>query len=124
LDDVFQKVAPEFSDLVGASKAREALARISVTFLESLGDGSGSDEVIQTEVAGLYRQLAQALGDPYAPNSLGDYNTALRFANRSLTIEQTLQKMQPRDTVRLRSLALAEDIVSSILFELAELTRR
>jgi eukaryotic-like serine/threonine-protein kinase len=32
--DVSQKVAPEFQDLIGAAKANETLAQISLTFLE------------------------------------------------------------------------------------------
>jgi serine/threonine protein kinase len=117
VEDVFQKVAPEFSDLMGASKAGEALAQTSVTFLESLGGTNGSNEAFQAELAALYGQLANALGNPYAPNSIGDYDTALRFANQSLTITQGLLKQNPSDK-DLWNLLRAEDRVGNILLSL------
>ena len=117
VEDVFQKVAPEFSDLIGASKAGEALAQTSVTFLESLGGTNGSDETFQAELAKLYGQLANALGNPYAPNSIGDYDTALRFANQSLTITTSLLKQNPSDQ-DLFKLLRAEDRVGNILLSL------
>jgi hypothetical protein len=45
VDDVFQKVAPEFYDLIGATRAQEILAETSISFLESLGGTNGGDEV-------------------------------------------------------------------------------
>ena len=119
VEDVFGKVTPEFSGLVGATKAREALARTSVTFLESLADGSEKDESFQAELAKLYGQLALALGNPYAPNSIGDYEAALRFANQSLQILQTLQGKHPNRSEALLALAHAHDQVGSILLALA-----
>ena len=119
VEDVFNKVAPEFSGLVGATKAREALARISVTFLESLAGGSDKDETFQAELAKLYGQLALSLGNPYVPNSIGDYEAALRFANHSLQILQALQGKHPNGPEGLLALARAHDQVGSILLALA-----
>ena len=51
VEDVFQKVAPKFSELIGATEAREALAQTSVTFLQSLGDAAGSNEAFQKQLA-------------------------------------------------------------------------
>ena len=119
VEDVFNKVAPEFSGLVGATKAREALARTSVTYLESLGDGSEKDETFQAELAALYGQLAGALGNPYVPNSIGDYEAALRFANQSLAISQTLLSQQPKRPEARLAMARAHDRVGSILLALA-----
>ncbi len=116
VDDVFKKVAPEFSDLIGATKAQETLAQTSVSFLESLGGTNGDDEAFQAELATLYRQLANAFGNPWAPNSFGDYSNALRFANQSLAIEQILWKKHPDDLESLRQLALTQDAVGSISF--------
>lgn len=121
VDDVFQKVAPEFSDLIGATKAQEALARTSVNFLESLGDGNGTDEAFQTSLAELYARLADALGGVYDPNSLGDHDTAFRFANQSLTISQNLQRKNPNDRERLRILHTAEGRVGTLLLVLGRL---
>ena len=121
VDDMFLKVAPEFSDLIGATKAREALARTSVSFLESLGDGNGTGEAFQVSLAELYAKLADALGGVYDPNSLGDYDTALRFANQSLTISQNLQRENPNDTERLRILDTAEGRVGTLLLVLGRL---
>jgi hypothetical protein len=118
VDDVFQKIAPEFSDLIGATKAQEALARTSVNFLESLGDGNGTDEAFQTSLAELYARLADALGGVYDPNSLGDHDTAFRFANQSLTISQNLQRKNPNDRERLRILHTAEGRVGTLLLVL------
>ena len=117
--DVFNKVAPEFSGLVGATKAREALARTSVTYLESLGKGSETDEAFQAELAALYGQLAISLGNPYVPNSMGDYKAALRFADQSLAISQALQSKHPTSPEARLALALAHDRVGSILLALA-----
>jgi tetratricopeptide (TPR) repeat protein len=119
VDDVFQKVAPEFSNLIGASKAREALARTSVAFLESMGDVNGTDEAFQASLAGLYGNLADALGNEYSANSLGDYDAALPFANQSLAIYQSLQIKNYGDKERMRSLIRAEFTVGTI-FELLE----
>jgi len=119
VEEVFDTVAPEFSGLVGATKAREALARTSVTFLESLASGSEKDESFQAELAKLYGQLALSLGNPYAPNSIGDYEGALRFANQSLQILQAIQSKQPNRPEALLALARAHDRVGSILLALA-----
>jgi serine/threonine protein kinase/tetratricopeptide (TPR) repeat protein len=115
VEDVFQKVAPEFSELIGAAKARETLAQTSVSFLESLSSTGGSNESFQVELATLYGQFANALGDPFAPNSTGDYDNALRFANQSLAILQSLQSQHPNDKDLVRKLARAQNAVGSIL---------
>ncbi len=109
VEDVFQKVAPEFSDLIGATKARQALAQTSVSFLESIRDAGGNDKAFQQELAALYGQLASALGNPLVPNSVGDYSNAVQFAQQSLAIITTLQKQYPDDKVLLQKLSQAHD---------------
>jgi len=115
VQDVFEKVAPQFSELIGATKAQEALAQTSVTFLQSIGDATGSNEAFQKQLAALYLQMANALGNPYAPNTLGDYTNALSFANQSLAILQNLQDKQPKDEELLRQLIQSQDDIGSIL---------
>ena len=112
---MFLKVAPKFSELIGATEAREALAQTSVTFLQSLGDASGSNEVFQKQLANLYHQMASALGNPYAANTIGDYTNALRFAEQSLAIVQNLQKQHPNDEELLKQLVESQDTIGSIL---------
>ncbi len=115
VEDMFQQVAPKFQDLIGATEAQQALAQISLTFLESLGGTNGGGQAYEGELAKLERQLAAAFGNPYAPNTVGDYNSALRFANQSLAIEQNLVRTHPNDHVLLMQLALTEDDLGSTL---------
>jgi serine/threonine protein kinase/tetratricopeptide (TPR) repeat protein len=115
VDDVFEKVAPEFSHLIGASKAKETLARTSLAFVESLGDPGKSDEAFQADLALLYARLAQSLGDAYNPNSLGDYEAALRFAQQSLTLWNDLLSKNPSDMERVKRVGGLELQVGSIL---------
>ena len=48
--------------------------------------------------------MANALGNPYAPNTIGDYSNALNFANQSLEIIQNLHKQHPNDQELLQQL--------------------
>jgi tetratricopeptide (TPR) repeat protein len=115
VEDMFQKVAPEFSDLIGATKARQALAQTSVSFLESIRDAGGNDKAFQMELAALYGQLASALGNPLVPNSVGDYSNAMQFAQQSLAIIQTQQKKYPDDKELLQKLSQAHDRIGLTL---------
>ncbi len=113
--DVSRKVAPEFRDLIGATEANETLAQISLTFLKSLGEASSTDESYQASLADLYAKLSDALGGIYNPNTLGDYDTALRFADQSLAISRSLLAKHPADNERLRVVASAEQRVGTLL---------
>ena len=115
VEDMFQQVAPKFRDLIGATEAQQALAQISVNFLESLGGTNGGDQAYESELAELDAELAYALGNEFIPNTVGDYSNALRFASQALTIEQNLVKTQPNDGQLLRQLAQTEDQVGGIL---------
>ena len=115
VEDMFQQVAPKFQDLIGATEAQQALAQISVNFLESLGGTNGGDQAYESELAELDAELAYALGNEFIPNTVGDYSNALRFASQALTIEQNLVKTQPNDGQLLRQLAQTEDQVGGIL---------
>jgi serine/threonine protein kinase/tetratricopeptide (TPR) repeat protein len=115
VEDMFQQVAPKFQDLIGATEAQQALAQISLNFLESLGGTNEGDQAYEGELAKLDGQLSAALGDPFAANTIGDYTNALRFASQSLAIQQNLVRTHPNDQESLRQLAFAEDQVGSIL---------
>jgi tetratricopeptide (TPR) repeat protein/tRNA A-37 threonylcarbamoyl transferase component Bud32 len=113
--DVFQKVAPEFQGLIGAAKANETLAQISVTFVQSLGEASSTDETYQASLADLYLKLSDALGSVYSPNALGDYGTALQYANQSLAIYRNLLNKHPTDKELQRLAAVGEQRVGTLL---------
>ena len=115
VEDMSRQVAPKFRDLIGATEAQQALAQISVNFLESLGGTNGSDQVYESELARLDTALADAFGNQFNPNTVGDYSNALRFASQALTIEQNLVKTHPNDEQLLTQLADTEDSVGSIL---------
>jgi serine/threonine protein kinase/tetratricopeptide (TPR) repeat protein len=115
VQDVFRKVAPKFSGLIGATEAKEELAQTSVTFLRALGDAAGSDETFQKQLATLYLQMANALGSPYSANTIGDYSNALSFVDQSLAIIQNLQKQHPSDEELLQQLIKGHDAIGSIL---------
>ena len=115
VNDVFQKVAPEFSDLVGASKAKEQLVQVSLTFLQSLGDSKEGDDEYQASLAALYARMSDALGGVYSPNALGDYDAALKFANQSLTIRRDLLARHPTDLGNLQQVGIEEVLVGAIL---------
>jgi serine/threonine protein kinase/tetratricopeptide (TPR) repeat protein len=120
VDDVFEKVAPEFSDLIGASKARESLARTSLMFVESLGTPNEFDEAFQTDLAKLYARLADSLGDAYAPNAMADYEGALRFATQALALSNDLLCKNPSDPERMRNVARLEMHIGDILAQLGK----
>ena len=113
--DVSQKVAPKFENLIGATKANQALAQISLTFLQSLGQAGSMDETYQTNLAQVFIQLSDALGMVFSPNAAGDYDTALRFANQSLALSRDLLAKRPADKERLRAVARAEERVGILL---------
>ncbi len=118
VDDVFKEVEPEFSKLIGASKAREALARISVTFVESLGNPAQSDEAFQTDLAKLYSRLADSLGGVYSENALADYESVLRYANQSLALWRELARKDSSNFERARMVGNLERFVAIILREM------
>jgi tetratricopeptide (TPR) repeat protein/tRNA A-37 threonylcarbamoyl transferase component Bud32 len=115
VEDMFQQVAPKFRDLIGTTEAQQALAQISVNFLESLGGTNGGGQAYESELAELDAELAYALGNEFIPNTVGDYSNALRFASQALTIEQNLVKTRPNDGQLLRQMAQTEDQVGGIL---------
>jgi tetratricopeptide (TPR) repeat protein len=80
-----------------------------------LGEAGSKDEIYQARLADLYRKQADALGGVYSPNALGDYDTALRYANKSLTIYRSLLAEHPEDKERLRDVASAEQRVGTLL---------
>ncbi len=118
VEDVFQKVAPAFEVLIGATEAQKALAQTSVSFLESLSGPKGSDEAFQAELAKLYGDLARALGNPMAPNTVGDYTNALRVAIQSMNIQENLHNKHPGDAQFAKELASTKGRVGSILLVL------
>ncbi len=64
---MFQQVAPKFRDLIGATEAQQALAQISLNFLESLGGTNGGDQAYESELAELDAELAYAFGNAVYP---------------------------------------------------------
>ena len=122
VDDMFQQVVPKFQNLIGATEAQQALAQISLNFLESLGGTNGGGQAYESELAKLDHHLAAAFGDPFLPNTIGDYSNALQFASQSLAIRQNLVRTHPDDEESLTNLAKAEEQVGGILEELDHLT--
>ncbi|HEY1662463.1 MAG TPA: serine/threonine-protein kinase [Verrucomicrobiae bacterium] len=122
VDDMFQQVVPKFQGLIGATAAQQALAQISRNFLESLGGTNGGDRAYEGELAKLDLKLAAAFGDPYLPNTIGDYSNALLFASQSLAIQQNLVKADPDNQELLAQLASTEDQVGGIVGELERST--
>ena len=115
VDDVLEKIAPHFDGLIGATEAQKALAHSSLSFLQSLGGTNGTDDAFQAEMAKLYVNLANVLGNPFAANIVGEYSNALQFATLGLNMEEQLQKKHPHDPQLLRELALTRGDVGTIL---------
>jgi serine/threonine protein kinase len=115
VEEVMQKIAPDFDGLIGATEATKALAQSSLSFLESLGGTNGGDEAFQAELAKLYRNLSSALGNPFAANVVGEYSNALHFATLGLSIEEELLRKHPKDQELLREVALGRSEVGTIL---------
>jgi tetratricopeptide (TPR) repeat protein len=108
-------VAPEVQDLIGAAKANESLAHISLTFVQSLGEAGSTNETYQASLADLYRKMSDALGGIYHHNALGDYETALRFENQFLAISRNLLSKHPTDKERQRLVSVGERGVGTLL---------
>jgi serine/threonine protein kinase/tetratricopeptide (TPR) repeat protein len=113
--DVLQRIAPEFGSLIGATEAQKALAQSSLSFLESLGGSNDGDETFQAELATLYINLSDTLGNPFAANIVGEYSNALHFATLGLGMEEQLLKKHPNDRHLLREVAFDRGFVGNIL---------
>jgi serine/threonine protein kinase len=118
VNEMFKTVAPQFRDLIGASRASEAFARTSLAFVQSLADAGPMDESVQRDVAFLSAQLSGSLGSPFAANTLGDYKEALGFANQALALVTDLSRKNPSDSRWRRAVAGHEGIAGMILSEL------
>jgi len=115
---IFEEVEPKFADLIGASTARAALARSSVTFLESLGDLEDADPEFQSDLAFLYFSLADSLGSTFSANSTGEYEEALRHSSRALTLGRRSLEKSPSDVKGLVRVARTELQCGRLLLEL------
>jgi hypothetical protein len=82
VDDVFNKVAPEFIDLAGASDAQEKLGLAGLTFLQRLRGSTGDDPVLRLALARVFVKMSQAQ-NPGNANTIGDYQAGLQWAQQA-----------------------------------------
>jgi tRNA A-37 threonylcarbamoyl transferase component Bud32/tetratricopeptide (TPR) repeat protein len=122
VDDMFQQVVPKLQGLIGATVAQQALAQISLNFMESLSGTNGGGQAYEGELAQLDLHVAAAFGNPFIPNTIGDYSKALPFASQSLAIQQNLVRTYPDNQELIARLASAEDRVGGIMVGLERST--
>jgi serine/threonine protein kinase len=70
------KIHDAVTPLAGSTPVRKTIVTEALAYLERLEQESAGDESLQIELAGAYRQIGSALGDPGRPN-LGDRTGAV-----------------------------------------------
>jgi serine/threonine protein kinase len=86
----------EVKDLAGATRAREAIVRRALQYLDRLAQDSGGDPGLQRELAVAYERVGDVLGVPGQGN-LGDTPRALESHRKALAIREALGPGDPAD---------------------------
>jgi eukaryotic-like serine/threonine-protein kinase len=108
-------IAPKIERLEGSTDAREALVRRALEYLDSLGQESGGDRQLQSELATAYEKVGEIQGQPRKPN-LSDFSGALLSYAKASKIRQRLLLKNPSDFEQRRGLA-ANSAASSFIRE-------
>jgi serine/threonine protein kinase len=90
------EIAPKIERLEGSTEAREALVRRALEYLDSLGQESGDDAQLQSELAAAYEKVGEIQGAPRKPN-LSDFSGALVSYGKANRIRRRLLEGNPND---------------------------
>ena len=90
------EIAPRIERLEGSTDAREALVRRALEYLDSLGQESGGDGQLQSELANAYEKVGEIQGAPRKPN-LSDFSGALASYGKANNIRRGLLEKHPND---------------------------
>ncbi len=82
--------------LPGSTKARGALIRTSLQYLDNLSGDSGGDPHLMAELARAYRKIGDVQGSPFQPN-LGDTAAAEISYRKALQLALGASKAAPRN---------------------------
>jgi tetratricopeptide (TPR) repeat protein len=88
------EIAPKIERLEGSMDAREALVRRALEYLDSLGQESGNDEQLQSELAAAYEKVGDLQGAPRKPN-LSDFSGAIVSYEKASKIRRRLLEKNP-----------------------------
>jgi serine/threonine protein kinase len=108
-------IAPKIERLQSSTEAREALVRRALEYLDSLGQESGGDEQLQSELANAYEKVGDLQGAPRKPN-LSDFNGAIASYEKAQVIRRRRLEKNPADPEARRRLAANLHELSSIRF--------
>ena len=98
-------VHDNIADLPGSTRAREALVKSALEYLNSLNQEAGDDPSLQRELALAYQRVGDVQGNPTNAN-LGDTAGALTSYRKALAIAESLVTAHPEDAEAQRTLAL------------------
>jgi len=108
-------IAPKIERLQSSTEARGALVRRALEYLDSLGQESGDDEQLQSELANAYEKVGDLQGAPRKPN-LSDFNGAIASYEKAQLIRRRRLEKNPADPEARRLLAANLHELSSIRF--------
>jgi non-specific serine/threonine protein kinase/serine/threonine-protein kinase len=107
------EVHDNIADLPGSTRAREALVKSALEYLNSLAQEAAGDPALQRELALAYQRVGDVQGNPTNAN-LGDTNGALASYQKALSIADALLIANPGDTEAQRSRALTYQKLSDL----------
>ena len=85
----------EMAKDAGSLKTRELMLKTSLEYLDALYQQSGSDQLLQEELATAYIKVAAILGDDATRSNVGDYQGALRSYERAIALLTPLIAADP-----------------------------
>lgn len=107
---VIYDIHDEIADLPGATKAREALVRTALKYLDGLAVDAGGDPRLLKELALAYERMGDVQGRTHKAN-MGDTAGALSSYEKALAHARAMVDIRPDDAGELAVLA---DIYSSV----------
>lgn len=107
------EVHDNIADLPGSTRAREALVKNALEYLNSLAQEAGDDPALQRELALAYQRVGDVQGNPTNAN-LGDTNGALTSYQKALSIADALLAANPNDVEAQRSRSLTYQKLSDL----------
>ncbi len=102
-------------DIPGTTRAREAMVKNALTYLDSLA-AEANDRELMRELSSAYMRVAEVQGNPYRPN-LGQIEGARRSAEKGVDLIRREHQRDPADKEGQRLLATA-------YFQLADLQKQ
>jgi hypothetical protein len=86
VDQVFNRVAPEFAKVAGATKGQERLGQAGLEFVKDLRASAGDVPEVRVALARLLIYLSEAQGSPGEANTVGDYEAGLQRAEEAVEL--------------------------------------